>query len=109
MCHVSHVKKGFTFTFHITTLLSLSLTPDKHKDGVGDEVGSVQDSEHGLGLVLLLAVDLGDPGDAAIARGAVQELPAVLHDGQRLPGGVVGGVGQEGEQQHRHPEHAFLT
>ena len=75
----------------------------EHEEGVGEEIGSVQEPEVGLGLLLRLSVDLSDPGPT---RGrvvgmmvAVQESFAVLDDGYRFPGEMVGRVGQEGEYE----------
>ena len=77
----------------------------EHEEGVREEVGGVQETQVGLGLFLRLAVDLSDPGlTSARVVGmmlAVQEGFAVLHDGYRLPGEMVGGVGEEGEDEDR--------
>ena len=41
----------------------------------------------------------------AVISPAVEEGIAVLDDGDRLPGEVVAGVGEEGEHKHGDPEH----
>ena len=48
----------------------VDLAPAEHEEGVGEEVGGVQEAEVGLGLLLALAVNLkgeyisGDSGDS---------------------------------------------
>ena len=79
-----------SFKIDLNKSLSFKSLPSKHEDGVWDEVGGVEETQHRLGVILLLAVNLRYPGVAELlVLGAVQELGAVLHDGDRLPGVVL--------------------